>query len=200
MRGFNSGLGHQGSHSFVAGEQAIVHKRSLVHVQSRSLIKGAFVLKPSLLSSFCMVFAVLASPAMAALGQAPSRLSASLPATGPRMLAVVPNAKAGSYTVQETQLENGTTVREYVTPAGLVFAVAWQGPVLPDLDVLLGSYFNTFRLETEQARLLGRRGAPVDMSRDGLVVRSNGRMRNFFGHAYAIDLVPAGLIIKDVLQ
>jgi hypothetical protein len=71
---------------------------------------------------------------------------------------------------------------------------------LPHLDVLLGVYFNTFRLETEQARLLGRRGAPLDMTRDGLVVRSNGRMRNFFGHAYAIDLVPAGLNIKDVLQ
>jgi len=146
------------------------------------------------------VFAGLASPAMAALGQAPSKLSASSPATSSRMLAVVPTARLGSYTVQETQLENGTTVREYVTPAGLVFAVAWQGPVLPDLDVLLGAYFNTFRLETEQARLLGRRGAPVDMTRDGLVVRSSGRMRNFFGHAYAIDLVPAGLTIKDVLQ
>jgi hypothetical protein len=159
-----------------------------------------FLLKPSLLSSFCMVFAVLAGPAMAALGQAPSKLSGSLSATSARVLAVVPTARLGSYTVQETQLENGTMVREYVTPAGLVFAVAWQGPVLPDLDVLLGSYFNTFRLETEQARLLGRRGAPVDITRDGLVVRSNGRMRNFFGHAYAIDLVPAGLTIKDVLQ
>lgn len=159
-----------------------------------------FLFKPSLLSLCCVVFAGLASPAMAALGQAPSRLAASSPAVGPRMLALVPTAKVGSYTVQETQLENGTTVREYATPAGLVFAVAWQGPVLPDLDVLLGAYFNTFRLETEQARLLGRRGAPVDMNRDGLVVRSNGRMRNFFGHAYAIDLVPAGLTIKDVLR
>ena len=159
-----------------------------------------FGLKPVLFSSFLMVSVVLASPAMAALGQTPSRLSASPPFLGTRMLAIAPTARAGSYTVQETQLENGTTVREYATPTGLVFAVAWQGPVLPDLDVLLGSYFNTFKLETEQARLLGRRGAPVDMTRDGLVVRSNGRMRNFFGHAYAIDLVPAGLAIKDVLE
>lgn len=159
-----------------------------------------FLIKPSLLPLLCVTFAVVASPAMAALGQAPSRLAASSPAPGTRMLAVVPTARVGSYTVQETQFENGTTVREYATPAGLVFAVAWQGPVLPDLDVLLGGYFNTFKLETEQARLLGRRGAPVDMARDGLVVRSNGRMRNFFGHAYAVDLIPAGLAIKDVLE
>lgn len=159
-----------------------------------------FLLKPSLLSLFCVAFAVLANPAKAALGQAPSRLAVSSPALGARMLAIVPTTRVGSYTVQETQFENGTTVREYATSAGIVFAVAWQGPVLPDLDVLLGGYFNTFKLETEQARLLGRRGAPVDMARDGLVVRSNGRMRNFFGHAYAADLIPAGLAIKDVLE
>jgi hypothetical protein len=162
-----------------------------------------FLLKPSLLPLFYVAFALLPSPAIAALGQAPSRLVASAGASGTsgtRVLAIVPTARVGSYTVQETQLENGTTVREYATPAGMVFAVAWQGPVLPDLDVLLGGYFNTFKLETDQARLLGRRGAPVDMARDGLVVRSNGRMRNFFGHAYALDLIPAGLAIKDVLE
>lgn len=155
-----------------------------------------FLLRPSLLSLLGVVLTVLANPAMATLGQSPSRLAAS----GARMLAIVPTAMAGSYGVQETQLENGTTVREYVTPAGLVFAVAWQGPVLPDMDVLLGGYFNTFKLETEQARRFGRLGSPVNMARDGLVVRSNGRMRNFFGHAYTIDLIPAGVIIKDVLE
>lgn len=159
-----------------------------------------FLLKPSLLPLLCVAFAVLPSPVTAALGQAPSSLAASSPASGTKMLAIVPTARVGSYTVQETRLENGTIVREYAAPAGLVFAVTWQGPVLPDLDVLLGGYFNTFRLETEQARLLGRRGAPVDMARNGLVVRSNGRMRNFFGHAYAVDLIPAGLAIKDVLE
>lgn len=159
-----------------------------------------FQLKPLLLPLIGAMVAALASPAMAALGQAPSRSEASSTASGARILAVVPTARMGLYTVQETRLENGTTLREYVTPAGQVFAVAWQGPVLPDLDVLLGTYFNTFKLETEQARQLGRLGSPVNMTRDGLVVRSNGRMRNFFGHAYAIELIPAGVAIKDVLE
>jgi hypothetical protein len=157
-------------------------------------------LKPLLLLSPLLAFAVLTNPAVAALGQKPSRLVASSPSTVPRLLAIAPTARVGSYTVQETQLENGTVVREYSTPGGLVFAVAWQGPVLPDLDVLLGGYFSTFKIETEQGRLLGRRGGPVNIARDGLVVRSNGRMRNFFGHAYATDLIPAGLAIKDVLE
>ena len=159
-----------------------------------------FMLKPTLLSLLGAVFAVMASPAMAALGQAPSRLVAAAPASGVRMLAIAPSARAGSHTVQETKLENGTIVREFATPAGLVFALAWQGPVLPDLDVLLGGYFNTFKLETEQTRLMGRLGSPVNMAREGLVVRSNGRMRNFFGHAYVIDLIPADVVIKDVLE
>jgi hypothetical protein len=104
------------------------------------------------------------------------------------------------YTRHEVQLENGTTVREFVTPEGLVFAVAWRGPVLPDLQALLGNYFKTFKAETEQARTMGRRGSPVSIERDGLIIRSSGRMRNFFGYAYAPSLVPAGVNISDVLQ
>ena len=163
-------------------------------------------------SWFFFMCCLLVQPAWAALGQIVSRPvaapsspplltspSASAPANA-RILAPPPVARPGLYTVQKTQLDNGTTVQEYATPAGLVFAVAWQGPVLPDLYVLLGNYFSTFKFETDQARLQGRRGAPVDMSRDGLVVRSNGRMRNFFGHAYVADLVPAGVSIKDILQ
>lgn len=155
---------------------------------------------PKLISLFLFIFSVFVHPAWAALGQMSAKPVAVSPSPSARMLALAPALKHASYTVEETQLENGTSVREYATPAGLVFAVAWQGPVLPDLSVLLGNYFNAFKLETDQARLLGRRGAPVDMSRDTLVVRSNGRMRNFFGHAYATDLVPSGVSVKDILQ
>ena len=158
------------------------------------------MLKHRLLSLFLFMFFALANPAWAALGQMSAKPVAVSPAPGARMLALAPELKPASYAVEETQLDNGTRVREYATPAGLVFAVAWQGPVLPDLSVLLGNYFHAFKLETDQARLLGRRGAPVDMSRDTLVVRSNGRMRNFFGHAYATDLVPPGVSVKDILQ
>lgn len=152
---------------------------------------------------FGLMLAVSSYEAMATLGQAPSALpaaSSSAPASGARMSAASPAARSGLYTLHEVQLESGTTVREYVTPAGLVFAVAWRGPVLPDLSTLLGDYFKTFQAETDQFRLAGRRGSPVNIERDGLVIRSNGRMRNFFGYAYAPDLIPAGVNIKDVLQ
>src|SRR5262249_51749114 len=43
------------------------------------------------------------------------------------------------------QIDSGTvTVREYVTRAGHVFAVTWDGPVPPDMQQLLGEYFPRF--------------------------------------------------------
>lgn len=142
-----------------------------------------------------------AGPAVAALGQAPSVLpaAASSGAAPSAKMATVPNASSGPYVVHETLLETGTTVLEYATPTGVVFALTWQGPVLPDLSVLLGHYFKTFKTQTDQARAAGQRGAPVRIATDGLVVSSSGRMRNFFGYAYAPTLVPAGVNIQDVL-
>jgi hypothetical protein len=150
-----------------------------------------------------LMIMVSSGQAMATLGKAPSAFpvaSASTPVSAAKKSAVSPVAQSSLYTLHEVQLENGTVVREYATTEGLVFAVAWRGPVLPDLNALLGDYFKTFKSETDQARLVGRRGSPVNIQSDGLVIVSNGRMRNFFGYAYAPDLVPVGVNIKDVLQ
>lgn len=143
-----------------------------------------------------------AGDAAASLGQARAPLPATAGASlmpDARRLAVTPTAGVSLYTRIETPLESGTVVYEYARPDGLVFAVAWRGPVLPDLSTLLGRYFNTFKFEIEQARLSGKRGSPVNIERVDLIVRSNGRMRNFFGHAYVPGLVPVGVNIQDVL-
>ena len=109
-------------------------------------------------------------------------------------------ARAGLYTSHPQQLDNGTVVQEYATLAGLVFAVTWRGPVLPDLSLLLGEFFSGYKLETDQARALGKRGSPVNVTSKKLIVRSSGRMRSFAGYAYAPELIPAGVNINDVLQ
>ena len=148
-----------------------------------------------------LVLAVSAGEVPASLGQARAALAATSAgaAPGARSLAATPTAGASRYTRHETELESGTTVHEYARPDGLVFAVKWRGPVMPDLPLLLGDYFKTFKLETVQARLGGRRGSPVNIERADLIVRSNGRMRDFFGYAYVPGLVPAGVSIQDVL-
>ena len=143
---------------------------------------------------------MVATDGLAALGQAPfSSAPAVASAPKPRLLA--PNsAPAAAYSVHEAQLETGTVVREYASASGQVFAVTWRGPVLPDLNQWLGGYFSAFKQGADQLRLAGRRGAPINLVQEGLVVQSNGRMRNFFGHAYVPALVPPSLEINDVLQ
>jgi hypothetical protein len=142
-----------------------------------------------------------ASPAMAILGQAASKSPATTPSmTSARLKAAVPAAPSALYTAHQIQLESGVLITEFIRPDGVVFALAWQGPVLPDLSVLLGGYFTTFKAEIQRTRLAGQRNASVSMALDGLVVKSSGRMRHFFGSAYAIDLIPAGVNINDVLQ
>lgn len=150
-----------------------------------------------------LLLAVCAGAASATLGLSPGVAGAAAASPGmptARMQAVTPTASNSAYTLHEVQLETGTVVREYTTPAGVVFAVSWQGPVLPDLTALLGGYFKTFRLEAERIRKSGRRGGPLIIARTDLVVHSGGRMRDFFGHAYAPALVPVGVKINDVLQ
>ena len=48
------------------------------------------------------------------------------------------------YVVYEIRSPSTTIVREYVSPEGRVFAIAWEGPALPDLRRVLGSYFEQF--------------------------------------------------------
>lgn len=144
-----------------------------------------------------------AAGAIATLGQVPSVAAPSAAS------ATVPNAKQlaarsalvnALYTVHESQLENGTLVCEFANTSGQVFAVTWRGPVLPNLNDLLGNYFSSFQQQVDQARAMGKRGGPLNIESADLVVRSNGRMRSFFGHAYAPALIPAGVTIEDIVQ
>jgi hypothetical protein len=108
-------------------------------------------------------------------------------------------AVTAAYTITESLLDNGTRVQEFVTPAGLVFAVSWRGPVLPDLRAMLGDYLSIFQRYTEATRQAGLRGGPVNLAQEGLVLRSGGRMGQFSGHAYLPNLVPAGVNIHELL-
>lgn len=159
------------------------------------------------MNSVCKLFNVLllglwltlgAGGALAALGQAPSRPSSTAASAPVRAAQSLPTSAL--YSVHEVPLENGTRVREYSNLEGVVFAVTWRGPVLPDLKDLLGAHFSAFKQEVEQARAIGKRGGPVSIRRPELVLSSGGRMRNFFGHAYAPDLVPTGVTVDDLLQ
>jgi len=100
------------------------------------------------------------------------------------------------YTVHEITGDDGTLIREYVTPAGKVFGVSWSGPTIPDLAQLLGTYNAEFQTAIRAKR--GRRSSAAVHNPD-LVVESSGHMRAFHGRAYLNSMLPTG-VTEDVVQ
>jgi hypothetical protein len=99
------------------------------------------------------------------------------------------------YTVHEIQTSQGTLVREYVAPSGVVFAVSWRGPKMPDLRQTLGNYFTQF---TDAPRPVHPNHAHFAISEPNLVLQSSGHMRAYFGRAYDPQLLPANVPVTDI--
>jgi hypothetical protein len=99
------------------------------------------------------------------------------------------------YTVYELRTETGAVVREYLSLAGSVFAVAWQGPLLPNLRLLLGDYFAQYTEAAQNQH--GDHGRLVVRQAD-LVVESSGHMRAFIGRAYLPRALPQDVAVTDI--
>jgi len=105
---------------------------------------------------------------------------------------------AGSYTVHEIQAANGTVVREYVSAAGKVFAIAWHGPWIPDMRQLLGNYFDQYARANQAQRGARMRRAPILINQPGLVVQIGGHPRAFAGTAYVPEMLPSGVGAENI--
>jgi hypothetical protein len=134
---------------------------------------------------------LLTSPAAnATLGEPES----SVAADGQQLHSAVKMSVRAGYRVQELRLSSGTSVREYATADGAVFAVAWSGPAQPDLRQTLGRYFDVY---TAGARANAGH-THLHFQQEGLVVEANGHMRAFAGRAYLPQAVPAGTSLKEL--
>jgi hypothetical protein len=133
-----------------------------------------------------------AAPMWAALGE-PEQ---SVQADRERMAAQVRRTAFAGYTLHELSTQDGRKVREFVSPSGTVFGVAWEGSTMPDLSQLLGSYFASFQ---QAAASPTRRHGPLFVQVGPLVVASGGHARSLRGLAYVTDLIPAN-VSKDVIQ
>ena len=88
----------------------------------------------------------------------------------------------------DLQLTSGILVREYLSPAGSVYAVTWRGPRVPNLRELLGPYF------AELSRRNARGGLhSMTFTGGDVVVQSSGHGRTFAGRAWVPSLVPSGI-------
>ena len=76
--------------------------------------------------------------------------------------ALVGISRTDAYAVPQLQSPTGTIVKEFVSPAGTVFAVTWQGPWLPDMKQVLGDYFARYQAELKSRSGRHRRGPVGD--------------------------------------
>jgi hypothetical protein len=96
----------------------------------------------------------------------------------------------GKYTVHEIETASGTKIREYVSTGGNIFAVLWDGPVMPDLRQILGKYFERYTAATSAGQA-GRR--QIEVREPDFVVQARGHMRAFSGKAYLPQALPDGV-------
>ncbi|SRR5579871_5464523 len=98
-----------------------------------------------------------------------------------------------AYTLHEIQSAAGITVREYVSSSGDVFGVAWNGPAMPDLAQVLGTYFPAYQRAVQEQRQAHRARGPLAIDDGDLVVQVSGHMRSYVGRAYVKRLMPASV-------
>lgn len=101
-----------------------------------------------------------------------------------------------AFTIHEVALPSGTSVRQYVSGNGIVFAVTWSGPFKPDLRQLLGTYFDV--MIAHQSNSIHAGQPRTHMREKNLVIESGGHMRNFYGRAYLPNEIPAGITTDDI--
>jgi Protein of unknown function (DUF2844) len=145
---------------------------------------------------------VLSSPMWAALGDN----AASVLTDQASMKGTLNSTDKQTYVVHEITASTGAKVREYVSPAGAVFAVAWDGQFPPNFQQLLGPYYQQVQDAAAQQKnpdagseqQAPRRRGPVVIQTPGIVFVQTGHMRSFHGQAYIPQLVPQGVAASDI--
>ncbi|MGB9195289.1 MAG: DUF2844 domain-containing protein, partial [Terriglobales bacterium] len=74
----------------------------------------------------------------------------------------------------------------------------WQGQFVPDMQQLLGTYFDKYSaaVKANKEAHIGRH--PLDLQLPGLAVQMNGYARNFHFRAYIPQRVPAAAKLGDI--
>jgi hypothetical protein len=149
--------------------------------------------KPLLLLLIAAVSLQWAGSARAGLGGD----AGSVLADGSEMHGVVSSTILQEYSIQEITADTGMRVREYLNRGGVVFAVSWTGPALPDLRRLLGTHYAEYMTALAALSRPGLHRSLRTTSSE-LVVESGGHLRAYAGRAYLRALIPAGMALADL--
>jgi hypothetical protein len=102
------------------------------------------------------------------------------------------------YTTCEITISTGTHLREFVSPSGVVFGIAWDGPIVPELQQFLGAYFQSYldAVRAQKSKAFSRR--PLRIHLPDLVFETGGHMGSYYGRAYIQQTVPPDVAIAEI--
>jgi len=103
-------------------------------------MSSQFGLRAWMLSGSVACAALWPCLASATLGEPES----SVRTDSERLQGSIKDSDRGTYRVHEIKLPSGTLVREFAGLDGQVFAVAWNGPFIPDMRQTLGAYVDSY--------------------------------------------------------
>ncbi len=166
----------------MTGDRFVVQNSNMIHRGAMRilLLAGLGILPP------------WTDTARAALGAG----AASVAVDGAELHGTVHTYSRQFYDVDEIAAD-GMRVRQYLNRDGVVFALSWAGPVLPNLQRLLGTHFEAY---TAALAALNRPGLhrSVRVALPGLVVESGGHLRAYAGRAYLPALIPDGVSAAEL--
>ncbi len=127
------------------------------------------------------------APACASLGGN----AASVVADTEAMHGALRTTRLEHYVLEEIATDTGMRIAEYLRNDGVVFAVAWSGPVAPDMSLLLGASFAPY---AKAAAALTHPGLhrSLRIAAPDLIVEIGGELRGYRGRALLPMLIPAG--------
>lgn len=178
-----------------AGTQIGIQSRWImkINIRSRSRATTQIVFMLGLVCSSLL----LTVPASAALGGNVT----SVEVDRQQMKATRAVQIKGKYSVHEITTAYGSVVREYVSPDGKVFGVAWRGPFLPNFQQLLGDSYGKFAQTAQDTRSTNprrSRNAPLTVEQPELIMHSGGHTRAYVGQAYIPGMVPQGVDVQEI--
>jgi Protein of unknown function (DUF2844) len=101
------------------------------------------------------------------------------------------------FEIQEIVTDNGIRIREFLNRDGIVFAVTWAAPVMPDLQRLLGAQFPVYAAALAARDHLGLKRS-VRVATADLVVESEGHLRAYVGRAYLPAMIPVDITAAEL--
>ena len=104
------------------------------------------------------------------------------------------STQQNGYSLYTQTLASGTSFQEYVSPGGIVFAISWSGPTLPNIQAIFGSYYGNYLSAAQQSR------RSIYSSSDSLVIQSTGMMGAFQGFAFLPKQAPTGFTVNNLPQ